>query len=138
MDVKMAPSWKSRLEGEFSKEYFQKLVEFVRSEYRQHRIYPPGGEIFSAFDHCSFDDIRVVIIGQDPYHGQGQANGLCFSVRNGITMPPSLINIFKEITDDLGKEFPEVSTRIDHGRTFPKLSNPQRESQHGQYLVLTY
>ena len=106
MEVKMAPSWKSRLEGEFSKEYFQKLVEFVRSEYRQHRIYPPGGEIFSAFDHCSFDNIRVVIIGQDPYHGQGQANGLCFSVRNGITMPPSLINIFKEIKDDLGKEFP--------------------------------
>jgi uracil-DNA glycosylase len=106
MDVKIAPSWKARLEEEFSKEYFKRLVEFVKSEYEKYKIFPPGREIFSAFDHCSFNNIRVVIIGQDPYHGPGQANGLCFSVRKGITMPPSLINIFKEIKDDLGKEFP--------------------------------
>ncbi len=106
MDVKIAPSWKSYLEAEFDKEYFQRLVEFVKNEYAHNRIYPPGGEIFNAFEHCDYDHIRVVIIGQDPYHGAGQANGLCFSVKKGIPMPPSLVNIFKEIRDDLKKDFP--------------------------------
>ena len=107
MDVRIAPSWKFRLEGEFHKEYFHRLVEFVKDEYKNHTIFPPGARIFSSFDECSYENTRVVIIGQDPYHGPGQANGLCFSVKNGIPMPPSLINIFKEIGDDLGKKFPE-------------------------------
>jgi uracil-DNA glycosylase len=106
MDVKIADSWKSRLSDEFAKPYFIQLTDFVRSEYRSATVYPPGREIFNAFNACTFDDVKVVIIGQDPYHGQGQANGLCFSVRDGVRMPPSLINIFKEIHQDLGKPIP--------------------------------
>lgn len=106
MDVKISSSWKARLFDEFSKPYFQTLTNFVRQEYAAHTIYPPGKEIFKAFDACDFDEVRVVIIGQDPYHGAGQANGLCFSVREGITLPPSLLNIFKEIRQDLGKPIP--------------------------------
>ena len=106
MDVKIAPSWKIHLGAEFQKNYFKRLTDFVKEEYKNNTIYPPGKEIFRAFDECSFENTKVVIIGQDPYHGPGQANGLCFSVRQGIPMPPSLINIFKEICDDLGKSFP--------------------------------
>ncbi len=106
MDVKIAESWKLHLQPEFSKSYFHQLAEFVKGEYQQYRIFPPGKKIFSAFEYCSFDELKVVIIGQDPYHGVGQANGLCFSVNDGIAMPPSLINIFKEIKGDLGKELP--------------------------------
>jgi uracil-DNA glycosylase len=107
MDVKIEPSWKIRLKEEFLKDYFNKLTGFVRDEYQKYRIYPPGREIFSAFDFCPFDSVKVVIIGQDPYHGHGQANGLCFSVRDGVPFPPSLINIFAEIKQDLGKEIPK-------------------------------
>ena len=107
MDVKIEPNWKRRLSGEFEKEYFIKLIDFVKSEYATQTVFPPGKEIFRAFDSCDFDHVRVVIIGQDPYHGPGQANGLCFSVRDGITMPPSLLNIFKEIRNDLGKPIPK-------------------------------
>lgn len=106
MDVKIEPSWKNKLLNEFKKEYFIKLTSFVREEYSRYRVYPPGRDIFRAFDRCPFDKIKVVIIGQDPYHGPDQANGLCFSVNQGIAMPPSLINIFKEIKNDLGKEIP--------------------------------
>ncbi len=106
MDVRIAISWKNKLNEEFDREYFRNLTGFIREEYRNHTIFPPGKEIFSAFDECSFENVRVVIIGQDPYHGPGQANGLCFSVKTGIVMPPSLVNIFKEINDDLGKPFP--------------------------------
>jgi uracil-DNA glycosylase len=106
MDVKIADSWKSRLEDEFKKPYFGQLINFVRDEYKVHKIYPSGKEIFRAFDACSFDDIKVVIIGQDPYHGEKQANGLCFSVKDGQRVPPSLVNIFKEIKEDLGKPIP--------------------------------
>ena len=106
MDVKIAPSWRLRLEEEFSKPYFTQLIDFVRTEYKTHVVYPPGKEIFRSFDVCDFDQVKVVIIGQDPYHGPGQANGLCFSVRDGIRMPPSLVNIFKEIKGDLGKPIP--------------------------------
>lgn len=106
MDVKIAPSWKSRLESEFGKSYFTNLINFVRAEYQTQTVYPPGKEIFRAFDACDFDDVKVVIIGQDPYHGPGQANGLCFSVRDGVRMPPSLVNIFKEIQNDLRKPIP--------------------------------
>jgi uracil-DNA glycosylase len=106
MDIKIEPSWKQRLSDEFNKPYFQGLIEFVKNEYLSNTIYPPGKEIFKAFDSCDFDQVKVVIIGQDPYHGPGQANGLCFSVRDGVRVPPSLVNIFKEIKNDLGKSIP--------------------------------
>jgi uracil-DNA glycosylase len=106
MDVKIELSWKPRLEDQFSQPYFEKLIEFVKNEYNSQTVYPPGKEIFRAFDHCNFDSVKVVILGQDPYHGAGQANGLCFSVRDGVRMPPSLVNIFKEINADLGKPMP--------------------------------
>lgn len=106
MDVKIESGWKKRLQPEFEKEYFKDLITFVKEEYTNHVVYPPGKEIFAAFDACVFDNTRVVIIGQDPYHGPGQANGLCFSVREGMRIPPSLVNIFKEIRNDLGKPIP--------------------------------
>ncbi len=102
MDVKIEPGWKSKLKAEFDKEYFVKLTDFVRAEYGKGAVYPPGPLIFNAFDVCPFDKVKAVIIGQDPYHGPGQAHGLCFSVRDGIGYPPSLLNIFKEIESDLG------------------------------------
>ncbi|KAB7728398.1 uracil-DNA glycosylase [Rudanella paleaurantiibacter] len=107
MKVVIAESWQKRLQAEFDQPYFVKLAQFVRDEYSTQRVYPPGKLIFNAFDKCSFDDTRVVILGQDPYHGEGQANGLAFSVADGITKPPSLINIFKELQDDLGKPIPK-------------------------------
>jgi uracil-DNA glycosylase len=106
MDIKIASSWKSLLSSEFQKPYFLQLIDFVKSEYQQNTVYPPGKEIFRAFDKCDFEQVKVVIIGQDPYHGAGQANGLCFSVRPEIRMPPSLVNIFKEISADIGKPLP--------------------------------
>jgi uracil-DNA glycosylase len=106
MDVKIEPSWKSKLNTEFEKEYFLSLSEFVKEEYRKNTIYPPGSLIFNAFNLCPFQKVKAVIIGQDPYHGPGQAHGLCFSVREGIDFPPSLINIFKEIESDLGIKRP--------------------------------
>lgn len=102
MEVKIEDSWKIKLEDEFQKEYFLRLAEFVKEEYRTKRVYPPGSLIFNAFNLCPFDRVKAVIIGQDPYHGPGQAHGLCFSVREGVQFPPSLINIFKEIESDLG------------------------------------
>jgi uracil-DNA glycosylase len=107
MDVKIAPSWKEQLGNEFEKEYFSNLIHFIKEEYQTQTVYPPGKEIFRAFDKCAFEDVKVVIIGQDPYHGVGQANGLCFSVRDGVRPPPSLVNIFKEINKDLGKPIPK-------------------------------
>ena len=102
MDVQIEASWKDALKDEFEKDYFIKLTEFVRNEYRQHTCYPPGNEIFNAFNLCPLSKVKVVILGQDPYHGEGQAEGLCFSVKTGIALPPSLINIFKEVKDDIG------------------------------------
>ncbi len=102
MDVRIEPSWKSRLSDEFVKDYFVRLSEFIKEEYRSNTIYPPGSLIFNAFNLCPFDKVKAVIIGQDPYHGPGQAHGLCFSVREGIDFPPSLVNIYKEIESDLG------------------------------------
>src|SRR4051812_13070074 len=107
MDVKIEDSWKGRLLEEFGKPYFENLITFVRTAYQAETIFPPGKEIFRAFDCCLFEDVKVVILGQDPYHGAGQANGLCFSVRDGIRMPPSLLNIFKEIQADLGRPIPK-------------------------------
>lgn len=106
MDVNIDPSWKAHLEQEFQKPYFLQLVQFVKQEYNQHTCYPKGKDIFAAFDHCPFQETKVVIIGQDPYHGPNQANGLCFSVKDGIPHPPSLVNIFKEIKVDVEKPYP--------------------------------
>ena len=106
MNVRINEAWKKLLQPEFEKPYFTNLVEFVRSEYANHTVYPSGANIFRALDKCSPDDVKVVIIGQDPYHGEGQANGLCFSVNDGVMFPPSLRNIFKEIESDLGTKVP--------------------------------
>ena len=106
MQVRIEESWRSHLQGEFDKPYFATLTQFVRSEYATRQIFPPGRQIFNAFDLCPFDHVKVVIIGQDPYHDDGQANGLCFSVNPGTPFPPSLQNIFKEISDDLGRPMP--------------------------------
>ncbi|MEN8186265.1 MAG: uracil-DNA glycosylase [Bacteroidota bacterium] len=113
MEVKISASWKTVLKDEFDKPYFKDLVHFVKNEYHVQTCYPKGAEIFNAFNHCSFDNVKVVVIGQDPYHGENQANGLCFSVHNGITHPPSLINIFKEIESDIGKKYPS-SGNLEH------------------------
>jgi len=107
MDVKIEQSWKTRLQNEFEKEYFINLTNFVKKEYNSFTVYPPGQLIFNAFDKCPFENVKVVILGQDPYHGPGQAHGLCFSVREGVAFPPSLINIFKEIHNDLGISKPD-------------------------------
>ncbi len=101
MDVRIEPSWKEQLENEFEKDYFVKLTEFVRQEYRTKTVFPPAKLIFNAFEHTPFDKVKVVILGQDPYHNIGQAHGLSFSVNDGIQQPPSLVNIFKEIQDGL-------------------------------------
>ena len=107
MNVKIAESWKEKLSDEFEKSYFNTLVEFIKSEYSTQKVYPPGRLIFNAFEKCSFDNTKIVILGQDPYHGDNQANGLSFSVNDGIVSPPSLRNIFKEINDDLGIKIPQ-------------------------------
>jgi len=107
IDVKIEESWKELLKDEFEKPYFAELIAFVKAEYRQYRIFPPGKYIFNAFNHCPVDKTKVVILGQDPYHGIGQAHGLSFSVPEGVEQPPSLQNIFKEIHDDLGTPIPQ-------------------------------
>lgn len=106
VNVKIEPGWKNALSEEWGKPYFAELVEFVRSEYASETIFPPAGRIFAAFDACPFDKTRVVILGQDPYHDTGQANGLCFSVAQGVQPPPSLVNIFKEVNADTGAPIP--------------------------------
>jgi uracil-DNA glycosylase len=106
MDVQIEASWKAHLREEFEKPYFTLLTDAVRQEYRQGTCYPPGSLIFNAFNLCPFDQVKVVIIGQDPYHEPGQAHGLSFSVQDGVLFPPSLQNIFKEIQDDLGTPIP--------------------------------
>ena len=108
MNVNIHPSWKKELQEEFEKPYFDALTRFVKQEYAQNTCFPEGKNIFAAFDYCPFEKTEVVIIGQDPYHGAGQANGLCFSVNENIEPPPSLKNIFKEIQTDLGKSVPET------------------------------
>ena len=122
MDVKIEQSWKEHLNQEFEKPYFSKLIEFVKTEYASTKVYPPGKLIFNAFDKCTFDNTKVVILGQDPYHGFNQANGLSFSVNDGISSPPSLQNIFKEIRDDL--EIP-----------VPKSGNLERWAEQGVLLL---
>ncbi|MGN0309923.1 MAG: uracil-DNA glycosylase [Bacteroides sp.] len=112
MNVQIEESWKERLQGEFEKPYFKELTDFVREEYRQRVVYPPGKLIFNAFNLCPFDRVKVVLIGQDPYHGPGQAQGLCFSVNDGIKFPPSLVNIFKELESDLGIATPQSGSLV--------------------------
>ena len=106
MDVRIEKSWKEWLAAEWDKDYFRQLTDFVRSEYARTTVYPPASRIFAAFDACPADKVKVVILGQDPYHGEGQANGLCFSVGKGVAIPRSLVNIFKEISSDTGCQLP--------------------------------
>ena len=106
MNVRIDESWRERLQSEFDAPYFAQLTDFVRHEYATTRVYPPGSQMFAAFDACPFDKVKVVILGQDPYHEPGQAHGLCFSVNDGVPFPPSLQNIFKEIHDDIGTPVP--------------------------------
>ncbi len=106
MQVKIADSWKNILNDEFDKTYYKDLMDFVNLEYKNTTCYPQEKDIFAAFDFCAFNDVKVVVLGQDPYHGEGQANGLCFSVKDTIKQPPSLVNIFKEIKTDIGKDYP--------------------------------
>jgi uracil-DNA glycosylase len=122
MDIRIESSWKERLIEEFEKPYFTGLTAFVKSEYSNHSVYPPGKYIFNAFDKCPFDQVKVVILGQDPYHEQGQAHGLCFSVPDTVDFPPSLQNIFKEISDDL--KIP-----------VPKSGNLERWAEQGVFLL---
>lgn len=110
MKVKINSSWAEHLQQEFDAPYFKRLADFVRNEYTQGPCYPPGSEIFNAFNLCPFSKVKVVIIGQDPYHEPGQAEGLCFSVKDGIRIPPSLINIFREISDDTGRPMPDTGS----------------------------
>lgn len=113
MNVKIEPSWKRILQEEFTKPYFEDLTGFVRDEYKSKTIFPPPKDIFKAFDLCPFDKVKVVILGQDPYHGDGQAHGLCFSVNKNVPIPPSLINIYKEIVSDVGGHMP-VHGNLEH------------------------
>lgn len=137
MSVKIESSWKEVLKEEFEKEYFMQLTEFVRNEYSGNTpIYPPARLIFNAFDHCPFDKVKVVILGQDPYHGAGQANGLCFSVNKGIQFPPSLMNIFKEIANDTGAPLPQdgdLTRWSDQGVLLLNATLTVREAQAGSH-----
>ena len=107
MDVKIEPTWQAQLQAEFEKPYFETLTQFVRKEYQTATVYPNGSLIYNAFEQCPYDRVKVVLIGQDPYHEPGQAHGLCFSVQDGVKFPPSLMNIFKEIQNDLNKPYPK-------------------------------
>ena len=137
MDVKIESSWKEILKEEFEKDYFNRLTEFVKNEYSGNTpIYPPAKLIFNAFDHCPFDKVRCVILGQDPYHGAGQANGLCFSVNKGIQFPPSLMNIFKEIASDIGTPIPQdgdLTRWSDQGVLLLNATLTVRASQAGSH-----
>lgn len=137
MDVKIEQSWKEVLACEFEKDYFSRLTQFVKEEYNSGTpIYPPAKLIFNAFDHCPFDKVKVVILGQDPYHGAGQANGLCFSVNKGIAFPPSLLNIFKEIQSDMGTPIPQdgdLTRWSDQGVLLLNATLTVRASQAGSH-----
>lgn len=132
MEVKIEASWKRVLAPEFEKPYFKTLTDFVKSEYKSTKCYPPAGQIFNAFDFCPFDKIEVVIIGQDPYHGPKQAHGLCFSVNDGIPFPPSLRNIFEEIKADLGKPIPQSGNLERWARQGVLLLNATLTVREGQ------
>ncbi len=129
-------SWKAVLKEEFEKEYFLELKAFLLEEKRKYRIFPPGKLLFNAFDHTPFDKVKVVLLGQDPYHGSGQAHGLCFSVPDGVQKPPSLINIFKELQADLGFEPPvhgNLTKWADQGVLLLNATLTVRENQAGSH-----
>ncbi|MBO5052638.1 MAG: uracil-DNA glycosylase [Muribaculaceae bacterium] len=113
MDVKIEPGWKAALSSQWDQPYFKQLTDFIRMEYQSATIFPPASKIFAAFDSCPYDRTRVIILGQDPYHDYGQANGLCFSVNDGVQAPPSLLNIFKEINQDIGLSPSEESVNLE-------------------------
>jgi uracil-DNA glycosylase len=136
MDVKIEQSWKSVLNHEFDKPYFTQLTQFLKEEYSTQEIFPKGKEIFNAFAHCPFDKVKVVILGQDPYHGPGQAHGLSFSVREGVPFPPSLLNIFKEINRDLGQSMPangDLTPWAEQGVLLLNATLTVRSSQAGSH-----
>ncbi|MCI0597893.1 uracil-DNA glycosylase [Candidatus Parcubacteria bacterium] len=127
MEVRIEPSWKERLKEEFEKPYFEELTQFVKEEYTNEVVYPPPAFIFRAFELCPFEKVKVVILGQDPYHGKGQANGLCFSVSEGVSLPPSLANIFKELESDLMSDL--------RGRSLHRDGNLERWARQGVLLL---
>lgn len=134
--VKIEPTWQVELQEEFNKPYFEQLIQFVRSEYASGVCYPPGALIFNAFNQCPFDKVKVVLIGQDPYHEPGQAHGLCFSVNDGVQFPPSLRNIFQEISTDVGKPIPMSGNLIRWAQQGVLLLNATltvREHQAGSH-----
>ena len=136
MNVAISESWKSVLQNEFEKSYFSDLTSFVKAEYKAYTCYPSGTEIFAAFDHCSFEDVKVIILGQDPYHGDGQANGLCFSVHDTLAHPPSLINIYKELEKDIGKPYPvsgDLSPWADQGVLLLNATLTVRAAEAGSH-----
>lgn len=136
MNVQIEASWKEKLQGEFDKPYFKVLTDFVRQEYIQYRVYPPGRLIFNAFNLCPFDKVKVVLLGQDPYHEPGQAQGLCFSVNDGVPFPPSLVNIFTEIKNDIGTDIPKSGSLVRWAQQGVLLLNATltvREHQAGSH-----
>lgn len=136
MAIKLEPSWKKALAHEFDQSYFQELAAFVKSEYQTTIVYPPPQFIFAALEHCPFDQVKVVILGQDPYHGPGQANGLCFSVNDGVPLPPSLLNIYKELKTDIGKPIPQsgnLETWADQGVLLLNATLTVRSGQAGSH-----
>jgi len=136
LNPKIEASWKEKLEAEFQSEYFSRLKEFLTGEKKTCNIYPPGPQIFEAFNRCPFYKTKVVILGQDPYHGPGQAHGLCFSVQQGIRKPPSLLNIFKEIRNEFGFEIPtdgNLSSWADQGVLLLNAILTVRKSEAGSH-----
>jgi hypothetical protein len=135
MTVRIEPSWNRALAAEWDAPYFKLLTEFVRQEYRTRQVFPPGRQIFAAFDAAPFDQVKVVILGQDPYHGIGQANGMCFSVNEGVPMPPSLINIFKEVHDASSVKLVGNCSNIASGLVHHKV-NEAPLARHGNTLTV--
>lgn len=136
MQLIISESWKNILQEEFEKSYFKDLTRFVKAAYKNHTCYPQEKDIFAAFKACSFENLKVVIIGQDPYHGKGQANGLCFSVQDSIKHPPSLVNIFKELQTDVGKVFPvsgDLSAWAQQGVLLLNATLTVQESEAGSH-----
>lgn len=136
VDPVIEASWKQALSEEFNKEYFHELKKFLLEEKKKYRVFPPGKLIFNAFNHTPFDKVKVVLLGQDPYHGAGQAHGLCFSVPDGIQKPPSLVNIFKELSTDLGIEVPvngNLTRWAGQGVLLLNATLTVRESQAGSH-----
>jgi uracil-DNA glycosylase len=135
-EIQIDPSWKKILSSEFEKPYFEALRLFIRNEYKSEKVYPQAKQIFAAFDHCPFEKVKVVILGQDPYHGPGQANGLCFSVSPEVPIPPSLQNIFKEMHSDLGIPIPKTGDLTHLAKQGVLLLNASltvRENQAGSH-----